>query len=45
MVVGWSMSSTMATELVLDALTMAVWRRRPKVPVIIHSDQGSPVWQ
>ena len=40
-VVGWSMNSTMATELVLDALMMAVWRRRPKAPVMIHSDQGS----
>jgi putative transposase len=27
--------------LVLDALTMAVWRRKPKNNVIIHSDQGS----
>jgi putative transposase len=35
------MNSTMATELVLDALMMAVWRRRPKTPVMIHSDQGS----
>jgi putative transposase len=26
--------------LVLDALTMAVWRRKPKYSVIIHSDQG-----
>ncbi len=41
MVVGWSMNSTMATELVLDALTMAVWRRRPKTPVMKHCDQGS----
>lgn len=40
-VVGWSMKSTMATELVLDALMMAVWRRRPEAPVMIHSDQGS----
>ena len=40
-VVGWAMKPTMATELVLDALMMAVWRRRPKQPVIIHSDQGS----
>jgi putative transposase len=40
-VVGWSMKATMATELVLDALMMAVWRRRPKAPVMIHSDQGS----
>lgn len=41
MVVGWSMKSTMTTELVLDALMMACWRRHPKNPVIIHSDQGS----
>jgi putative transposase len=41
MVVGWSMKSTMTTELVLDALMMACWRRHPNNPVIIHSDQGS----
>lgn len=35
-VVGWSMKSSMATEIVLDALLMAVWRRKPKQPVIIH---------
>ena len=29
-VVGWSMKPTMATEIVLDALLMAVWRRKPK---------------
>jgi len=40
-VVGWSMGSRMQTTLVLDALTMAVWRRKPKDSVIIHSDQGS----
>jgi len=40
-VVGWSMGSRMQTSLVLDALTMAVWRRKPKESVIIHSDQGS----
>ena len=31
----------MLTDIVLDALLMAVWRRQPKQPVIIHSDQGS----
>jgi putative transposase len=31
-VVGWSMNSIMATELVLDALMMAAWRRRPDAP-------------
>ena len=35
------MKATMATEIVLDALLMAVWRRKPKQAVIIHSDQGS----
>jgi putative transposase len=40
-VVGWSMKPTMHRELVLDALMMAVWRRKPKKAVMIHSDQGS----
>ena len=40
-VVGWSMKPTIAKELVLDALMMAVWRRKPKQEVIVHSDQGS----
>lgn len=40
-VVGWSMQPSMKKELVIDALMMAVWRRRPQQEVIIHSDQGS----
>ena len=40
-VVGWSMSSRIDSDLVLNALLAAVWRRRPKAEVIIHSDQGS----
>ena len=40
-VVGWSMQSRMQMDLVLSALLMAVWRRKPKHQVIIHSDQGS----
>ena len=40
-VVGWSMKPTLAKELVLDALLMAVWRRRPRDSVIVHSDQGT----
>ena len=40
-VVGWSMGSRIDTSLVLDALLMALWRRRPKEPVTVHSDQGS----
>ncbi len=40
-VVGWSMKPTIAKEVVLDALMMAVWRRKPTHEVIVHSDQGS----
>jgi len=40
-VIGWSMKPTLARELVLDALLMATWRRKPTKPVIVHSDQGS----
>jgi len=40
-VVGWSMQSRQTTDLVLQALLMAVWRRKPKHKVLIHSDQGS----
>jgi len=38
-VVGWSMATHLGTELVLSALEMALWRRRPEA-VIHHSDQG-----
>ena len=40
-IIGWSIKPSMVTEIVLDALLMAVWRRKPKQSVIIHSDQGS----
>lgn len=39
-VVGWSMSGTQDRGLVLDALTMAVAKRRPKRGLTLHSDQG-----
>jgi transposase InsO family protein len=39
-VVGWSMANHPRTELVLDALEMAIGQRRPD-GVIHHSDQGS----
>jgi putative transposase len=39
-VVGWATASHLRTELVLDALEMAVGQRRPR-DVIHHSDQGS----
>jgi putative transposase len=40
-IVGWSMSSRVTDDLILDALTMAYWRRRPDGRVMLHSDQGS----
>ncbi|MAF71957.1 MAG: IS3 family transposase, partial [Alteromonas sp.] len=40
-VVGWSMSSRMNAQLVCDALTMALWQRKPKAGLIHHSDRGS----
>jgi putative transposase len=38
-IVGWAMANHLRTELVLDALNMAVSQRRPTA-VIHHSDQG-----
>ncbi len=35
------MKPTLVRELALDALLMALWRRKPKARVIVHSDQGS----
>jgi putative transposase len=40
-VVGWAMQSRQPTDLVLQALLTAVWRRKPAAKVLIHSDQGS----
>ena len=40
-VVGWSAQSRMTTDLALQALLMAVWRRKPTARVLLHSDQGS----
>ncbi len=40
-VVGWSMHSSMTSQLVADALMMAVWRRGRPVQLLHHSDQGS----
>jgi len=40
-VVGWSMSSRMSSQLVCDALTMAIWHRQPAEGLFCHSDRGS----
>lgn len=41
MVVGWSMSNSINKQLVIDALLMAVDRRKPVKNLVFHSDQGS----
>ena len=41
MVVGWSMADHMKTQLVEDALRMALKRRNPAAGVLHHSDRGS----
>lgn len=40
-VIGWSAQSRMTTDLALQALLMAIWRRKPSDKVTLHSDQGS----
>jgi putative transposase len=40
-IVGWAMAEHMRSELVVDALQMALARRRPAPGLIHHSDQGS----
>jgi len=40
-VVGWSIGSRMKAQLVCDALTMAIWQRRPRAGLIVHTDRGS----
>ena len=40
-VVGWSMSTSMTAQLVIDALLMAIWRRGKPDALLHHSDQGS----
>jgi putative transposase len=38
-IVGWATSTSLETELVLDALNMALWQQRP-TDVVHHSDHG-----
>ena len=40
-VVGWSMAEHLQAELVIKALEMAVWNRRPSPGLVHHSDHGS----
>ena len=40
-IVGWSIKAKMTTDIVLDALTMAWFRRKPAPGLMHHSDRGS----
>jgi putative transposase len=40
-IVGWSMKEEMTSQLVIDALLMAIWRRGSPKELLHHSDQGS----
>ncbi len=41
MIVGWAMEARMTKELVLSALRMAYFRRKPSAGLLHHSDRGS----
>ena len=43
LIVGWSMADHLRAEIVVDALEMALHRRRPGRGLVHHSDQGCPV--
>ena len=40
-IVGWSIADHLRSELVVDALEMARWQRRPQPGTILHSDRGT----
>jgi putative transposase len=40
-VIGWAMDKRMKTDLVIDAVKMALMRRKVRSPLLLHSDQGS----
>ena len=40
-IVGWSIADHIRSELVVDALQMATWRRRPEPGTIVHADRGA----
>jgi transposase InsO family protein len=41
LVVGWSIGDHLRSELVVDALEMARWQRKPAPGTIVHSDRGA----
>ena len=39
-IIGWSMLPTLSRELVITALHMALWTRKPSEGLLHHSDRG-----
>lgn len=42
-IVGWSIADHIRSELVVDALQMATWRRHPQAGTVVHSERLNPV--
>jgi transposase InsO family protein len=42
-IVGWSMREGRSAALLIDAVSMAIARRKPDAGLIHHSDRGSPI--
>ena len=40
-IVGWAMADHLRSELVIEAVEMALWRRQPRHGLVHHSDRGS----
>jgi len=40
-IVGWAMSNRLKRQLVINALLMAIWQRKPARSLLHHSDRGS----
>jgi transposase InsO family protein len=40
-IIGWAMAKNIKKQLVMDALSMALWRRKPAAGLLHHSDRGS----
>jgi putative transposase len=40
-IVGWAMSNRMTRQLAIDAILMAIWKRKPPKGHLPHSDRGS----
>lgn len=40
-IIGWSLQDNLESDLIIEALQMALWRRKFPIGVLVHSDRGS----